>query len=61
MPADCNYVDSFYTEKIGCRVFKKPFDLKELLKWLDNYRKQIDQKNASYLAGGIEYRYGSKN
>ena len=56
MPADCNDVDSFYTEKIGCRVFKKPFDLKELLKWLDNYRKQIDQKKASYLTEEIEYR-----
>ena len=45
MPADWNEVDIYYTEKIGCKVFKKPFDLKDLLKWLDNCRKQIDRKN----------------
>ena len=44
MPADWNEVDILYAEKAGCRVFKKPFDLKDLLKWLDNCRKQIDQK-----------------
>ena len=45
MPADWNEVDIYYTEKIGCKVFKKPFDLKDLLKWLDNCRKLINQKN----------------
>lgn len=45
MPADWNEVDIYYTEKIGCKVFKKPFDLKDLLEWLDNCRKQIDRKN----------------
>jgi DNA-binding NtrC family response regulator len=45
MPADWNEVDIYHTEKIGCKVFKKPFDLKDMLKWLDNCRKQIDQKN----------------
>ena len=44
MPADWNEVDILYAEKAGCRVLKKPFDLKDLLKWLDNCRKQIDQK-----------------
>ena len=46
MPADWNEADIYYAEKIGCKVFKKPFDLKDLLKWIENCRKQIDQKNS---------------
>lgn len=30
-------------EKIGCKVFHKPFNFLELLDWLENCRKQIDQ------------------
>jgi CheY-like chemotaxis protein len=44
MSADWNESDLQYAEKIGCKVFSKPFDVKELLKWLDNCRKQIDHK-----------------
>lgn len=31
-------------ETIGCKVFNKPFNLDEMLKWLSNCQKQIDQK-----------------
>jgi CheY-like chemotaxis protein len=42
MSADWNETDLQQAEKIGCKVFHKPFDLKELIKWIDNCRKQID-------------------
>jgi CheY-like chemotaxis protein len=44
MSAGWNETDLQQAEKIGCRVFHKPFDLEELIKWLDNCRKQIDNK-----------------
>jgi hypothetical protein len=44
MSADWTEIDLQSAEKIGCRVFRKPFDLGELLEWLDTCRKQIDQK-----------------
>jgi DNA-binding NtrC family response regulator len=31
-----------YAQRIGCRLFSKPFDLKEMLKWLDDCANQID-------------------
>jgi CheY-like chemotaxis protein len=43
MSADWNDSDLQYAEDIGCKVFSKPFDLEELLDWLDNCRQQIDQ------------------
>ena len=43
MSADWNESDLQYAEKIGCKVFQKPFDLEELLEWLENCKKQIDQ------------------
>ena len=43
MSADWIDSDLQYAEKIGCKVFHKPFDLEELLEWLKNCQKQIDQ------------------
>ena len=31
-----------YARKIGCRLFRKPFDLREMLKWIDDCVSQID-------------------
>ena len=42
MSADWTESDLQYAEKIGCKVFYKPFDLGELLKWLEDCHKQID-------------------
>jgi DNA-binding NtrC family response regulator len=33
-----------YAQRIGCRLFSKPFDLKEMLQWLDDCARQIDAK-----------------
>jgi len=44
MSADWNDKDLKCAEKIGCKVFFKPFELKELLKWLERCRSQIENK-----------------
>ena len=44
MSADWNEADLQQAEKIGCRIFHKPFDLQELINWLDHCRKQIDER-----------------
>jgi len=44
MSAEWTKIDLHYAEKIGCRVFHKPFNLDEMLKWLSNCRKHIDLK-----------------
>ncbi len=31
-----------YARKLGCRLFGKPFDLKEMLEWLVDCSKKID-------------------
>jgi DNA-binding NtrC family response regulator len=31
-----------YARKLGCRLFRKPFDLQEMLEWLDDCAKKID-------------------
>ena len=31
-----------YAHKLGCKLFRKPFDLKEILEWLDDCAKGID-------------------
>jgi len=31
-----------YASKLGCRLFRKPFDLKEMLVWFDNCRQMVD-------------------
>ncbi|MBT8369118.1 MAG: response regulator [Deltaproteobacteria bacterium] len=43
MSADWTESDLQYAKKIGCKVFRKPFDLEELLGWLENCQKHIDQ------------------
>ena len=45
MSADWSDSDLRYAEKTGCKGFFKPFDLKELLAWLDNCRRQIEQNS----------------
>ena len=37
-----------YAQRIGCCLFRKPFDLKEMLKWLDDCARQIDTKRKLY-------------
>ena len=44
MSADWSDADLRQAKKIGCRIFHKPFDLEELIKWLDFCRKQIDER-----------------
>ncbi len=44
MSADWSDSDLEYAKDIGCKVFNKPFDVEELLTWLDDCRKQIDHK-----------------
>jgi hypothetical protein len=43
MSADWTDSGLQFAEKIGCKVFQKPFDLEELLGWLENCQKQINQ------------------
>ena len=43
MSADWSGRDLRYAAKAGCKVFYKPFDVKELLTWLDTCRMQINQ------------------
>ena len=31
-----------YAHNLGCRLFRKPFDLKKMLEWLDDCAKKID-------------------
>jgi DNA-binding response OmpR family regulator len=31
-----------YAHKLGCKLFRKPFDLKEILEWLDECAKKVD-------------------
>lgn len=31
-----------YAQKLGCKLIRKPFNLKEILKWLDDCAKKID-------------------
>jgi DNA-binding response OmpR family regulator len=31
-----------YAHKLGCKLFRKPFNLKEILEWLDGCAKKID-------------------
>jgi len=37
-----------YAQKLGCRIFRKPFELKEMLEWLDVCTKQIDAGRKLY-------------
>ena len=42
MSGDWNEYDFQYAKKIGCKVFHKPFDIEELLEWLENCQEQIE-------------------
>lgn len=44
MSAGWTKSDLQFAESIGCRVFNKPFNLDEMIKWLSDCRKHIDQK-----------------
>jgi DNA-binding response OmpR family regulator len=48
MSADWAESDLQYAQKIGCKVFQKPFELIELLEWLENCQKQIDQNRVLF-------------
>jgi hypothetical protein len=48
MSADWAESDLQYAQKIGCKVFQKPFDLEELLQWFENCKKQIDQNRVLF-------------
>ena len=47
MSADWSDRDLRHAEKAGCKVFYKPFDVKELLTWLDACRMEINQNSTS--------------
>jgi DNA-binding response OmpR family regulator len=40
-----------YAQELGCRVFHKPFDWKQMLQWLEDCRKRIkpERKLSSFL------------
>jgi DNA-binding response OmpR family regulator len=42
MSTNWSEFDWQYACKLGCRLFRKPFDLKEMLVWIDNCRQTID-------------------
>ena len=44
MSGDWTETDLQNAQKLGCRIFHKPFNLEELLKWLNDCRKRIDSK-----------------
>ena len=39
-----SFEDIHRAEKLGCRVFKKPFNVKDLDDWLDECEKRVDPK-----------------
>jgi DNA-binding NtrC family response regulator len=42
MSTTWSYADWQYARRLGCQLFRKPFDLKEMLEWLDDCAKKID-------------------
>lgn len=54
MSADWNEKDFHEAENMGCKIFSKPFNLKDLLNWLDDCRKKVDDKRvlSNWLALG---------
>jgi hypothetical protein len=44
MSADWNENDLHHAENLGCKIFSKPFDIEDLLGWLCECRKKIDDK-----------------
>ena len=48
MSTNWTEADWQYAQRIGYRLFSKPFELKEMLKWLDDCVRQIDAKRKLY-------------
>ena len=42
MSTTWSYAAWQYARKLGCQLFRKPFDLIEMLEWLDDCAKKID-------------------
>ena len=42
MSADWSDTDLHKAQELGCRIFHKPFNLEELIQWLNNCRKRIE-------------------
>jgi DNA-binding response OmpR family regulator len=42
MSTSWSEADWQYAHKLGCKLFRKPFNLKEVLEWLDDCAKKID-------------------
>ena len=42
MSGRCTDENLEYTKRLGCHMFKKPFDFDEIKKWLDECEKRID-------------------
>ena len=45
-----------YACKLGCRLFPKPFDLKEMLAWIDNCRQKVDPERKLF-----NFQHNKKN
>ena len=44
MSANWDEFDVHDAKNLGCKIFCKPFNIEELLSWLDNCRQKIDAK-----------------
>ena len=44
MSADWTDTDLKNAEELGCRIFHKPFDIREILQWLDDCVKKISSE-----------------
>jgi DNA-binding NtrC family response regulator len=42
MSTTWSYADWQYVQKLGCRLFRKPFELKEMLEWVDDCAEKIN-------------------
>ena len=44
MSGDWSDPDFQHAQEFGCHVFHKPFDMKEMIKWLDDCSERLDPK-----------------
>ncbi len=44
MSGDWTDSDLKYAQELGCRIFHKPFDIREMLKWLDDCVEKINSE-----------------
>lgn len=51
MSADWTDSDLKSAHELGCYIFHKPFDLKEMLNWLDDCRDELNQERKSANTG----------